>query len=140
MSKSAFDRTNRAVEFENQNPLLFNKVDLERDKVYLIIQQTNGLEYWMTKYYANPVKTNTNFSWSIGTPVYEGDIWTLKITASEWSKMLIDEGYNYVYIENVNDMFISEFGQLFDKSADIGNKKLYKVEQAGSRIILKEVT
>jgi hypothetical protein len=133
-----FEQHDNAIEFKSNHQAFIDKVDLENDKVYLIIQQTNGYEYWTFRYYLHPISSNGNFTWSIGTTTYEGDIWTLSIDANEWSDTLIGEGYKYVYIMNMNDTFINEFGNLFKDPSSISNGKIYSVQRIAGGVQLIE--
>ena len=115
-------------------------VDFEKDKVYLILQGTNGAGYWSIKYYANPLKTNGNFSWSIGSKASEGDVWTKPMSANEWYDILINENYDYVYVVCTNDSFINEFGSLFENQSDIQNNTIFRVDRQNQNgMILKKI-
>ncbi len=106
--------------------VLSTQLDYPTDKVYLIIQATNGGDYWALKYYANPLNTQQG-GWSIGTASYEGDIWTLDLTAHQWSRELRDGGFTHVYLVAVNDLFTEEYGELFDPTGDIAAGQLFEV-------------
>ena len=103
-----------------------NKVN-SQSKVYLIIQNTTGYDYWVMRYSLRPMRINDNFSWSIGSSYYDGDIWTKRIDTKTWINQLIDENYEYVYLFNVDNQFIDEFGVLFDSIENVKNNSLFRI-------------
>lgn len=132
-------RPNFEEEFKREHPNLFGKVNLEEDKVYIIMQGTDGLDYWRLRYYANPLETNPVATWSIGSKVSEYDAWTYVINCDEWSEILLSQGFDFVYLHDVNQQFIEEFGDLFYNQEDIRNHNLLKVAEEAGRALLKGV-
>lgn len=131
----------RSLPYESQRETaqkLEKYIDINKDKVYLIIQGDNGLDYWLIKYYVNPIKTNAGY-WSIGTKVSEGDIWTLNINLSEWSKILIDGKFDYVYVVRENESFRKEFGNLFKSLDESLNGGIYKVNVLNSNEVKLDI-
>lgn len=102
-------------------------------RVYLILQETSGYGYWLLRYSVRPVKTNPNFTWSIGTAFYEGDIYSREISKEEWREDLI-KNYDYVAIQDYNEYFLEEFGSLFENKDSIKNRGLYKVNGKSGRL------
>ena len=43
-----------------------NKLDYTKDRVYVISQNSNGLDYWVLRNMFTPVQINANYTWSIG--------------------------------------------------------------------------
>lgn len=123
-------------EFKAQHAILFDTVDLEEDRVYLIMQGSIGFDFWRTRFYANPLQTNANFTWSIGSRAFEGDIWTSEINYEEWSEILLNHGFDYVYLVEVNDNFKEEFGGLFYNQEDIQNNVLMRVTEKDGTVML----
>ena len=109
-----------------------NLIDSIRDKceddsrVYLVLQESSGFGYWLLRYSVRPVKTNPNFTWSIGTAFYEGDIYTKEISMEEWREELV-QNYDYVALQEYNEYFCEEFGSLFENKNEIKHQGLYKV-------------
>lgn len=106
------------------------------DKIYVISQNTTGLDYWTLKYVLRPNQINENYSWSIGEKYYEGDIWTAEYTPSEWMNELIKSKYDYVYIYKCDAQFIEQFSDLFINPDDIENKTLFKVNTKKQKLNL----
>ena len=101
------------------------------DRIFIIWQNTSGLKFLQTKYELYPMQVNSN--WSIGEPYGSNDIWTRRMTAAEWEKMLF--GYQYVYIGGADAEFIQQFGSLF-QSGDVQNNRIYKVTVNGGAVTL----
>lgn len=98
------------------------------DRIYFIAQETGGFEYWVCRYVARPNAFNENFTWSIGEPFYEGDVWSQKMDVQDWSEILF-ERYDYVALYKINDYFVQHFGSLFENVEEIENNALYRVNR-----------
>lgn len=94
-------------------------------KIYFISQNTSGQDYWIARYVFTPNHINPNFSWSIGKPYSESDIWTKDMSLGDWRKDL-EKNYDYVYVYHVDDQFIEKYQNLF-KTDQITNNTLYKI-------------
>lgn len=111
-----------------------NNIENKDANIYIISQQDKGLDYYILKYEILPFKLSTpsgygiGYSWSIGKPFYEGDIWTATKTAEEWQKELVDK-YDYVALYKLNDYFKENFASVFANPLHIKEKALYKVNK-----------
>ncbi|NLK98189.1 MAG: hypothetical protein GX272_08980 [Epulopiscium sp.] len=101
------------------------------DKIYYISQESNGYDFYVTKFNARPnwVANNGFTGWSLGGPFYEGDIWYISISAEELMQKLIDEGYNYLAIYRANDYFIENYADIFVNADEIIDNSLYLVNK-----------
>lgn len=126
----------RSAYYEFSKQLLEN---VENDeKVYFIATNTTGYEYYVAKYEATPVKLNS-YGWSLSNePYYEGDVWTQMVTAEDWKQQLLYE-YDYVYLYNIDEKFIENYGTLFYNIKDINNNQLYKVNKSSSTETILEL-
>lgn len=116
-----------------------NFLDPEQDKLYFISAGDKGFDYWVTRYTFTPVKINDNFSWSLGKPYFDGDIWTKDESPEDWSKVL-EDGYTYVYIFKTNAAFSAEYGILFEGGTNsVTNDTLYSVEKGTNTVILRKI-
>lgn len=97
-------------------------------KVYIVSQEDKGFDYWVLKYSIRPSTTNSNFTWSIGKPFYDGDIWTRTIDAVHWKQELLND-YNYVLLYKINDYFVEEFSSVFEDKQIIMPATLYSVDK-----------
>jgi hypothetical protein len=110
------------------------KVD---DDVWIISQHTQGFEYYFLKYELLPASVGP-VPWSIGSASDDGDIWTdSKIDSEKWNKML--DIYDFVYVNQVSDSYISEFGSLYDDPESLASPGFYKVSHNESGNILIRV-
>lgn len=98
------------------------------DRIYFISQETTGFDYWVSRFNARPNGFNGNFTWSIGEPFYDGDIWTKRITPEEWQALLLAQ-YDYVALYKVNDYFLENYGSLFAEPDAIEVNTLYRVNR-----------
>lgn len=116
-----------------------SKLDPEKDRVYFIAQNTNGAEYQVSYYLATPVSLSYDYEmgWSLGYPYSEKDVWTKEMTAKEWSDALIDGGYTYVYLYNVDKQFRSLYGELFEYDTAISDNTAFSVDVRGDMVVLK---
>lgn len=65
----------------------------------------------------------------MGTPFYEGDIWTAMCSAEEWWEML-DGQYDYVALYHVNDYFVENYAELFRDPDEITDNRLFRVNRS----------
>lgn len=116
-------------------------VDLERDKVYFVIQCTRGYEYFVLLYETMPLKTNPNYSWSIGEPYVTDDgiedTWTKKMDAGGFMQELVEGGYDYVYLVQTDGQFTRQFGALFPDGGVEGT--LYRVQGDGTLAVVSQI-
>lgn len=98
------------------------------DRIYYISQESSGYDYWVSRFNARPNSFSENFSWSIGEPFYDGDVWTKNMTADQWQAMLL-EGYDYVALYRINDYFLENYSHLFAQPEEIAVNTLYRVNR-----------
>lgn len=99
----------------------------EPKKIYLISQEDTGFDYWVLKYSLRPHYVNTGFTWSVGKPFYDGDIWTMKTEPEEWIDTVMSD-FEYIYIYKLNDYFANNYQEFFDDSS-VAATTLYRVDK-----------
>jgi hypothetical protein len=114
----------------------------EKDRVFVISQNTTGLDFYILKYNFTPIQTQqatpkTPNVWSLGKPYSSEDQWTIDLSPEEWAKTL--ENFTYVYLYNIDDRFISDYGKLFKNTNEIKSKSIYRVDKIRSKIILERL-
>lgn len=110
----------------------------KNDKVYLILMEDTGYDYWVIHYELTPIKTNKEYTWNIGKPYFTGLVWTADIDVNIWTEELKKE-YTYVYILKANNYFKNEFGKIFDGgSASIQDNTLYYINKNNDKIVLQK--
>jgi hypothetical protein len=103
----------------------------ENSRVWIIWQNTSGLEFHITRYLIAPRMVNgfnQSYKWSLGEPYYEGDVWTYNITQKEWRAEIDNKKYDYILIGRADDKFWQMYGELFCGGDTISNSQLFKVE------------
>ena len=105
-----------------------NYVDVT-DEIYVISTADTGLDRLIIRYELTPYSSSWN-DWSVGLePYFDGDIWTSIMSENEFKDNVL-ENYDYVYLYNVDDVFVSNYGKLFD--SEVKSKQLYKVVNDGN--------
>lgn len=111
----------------------------ENDILYFVSTNDSGLDYYVTKYDITPKKMNiSGFGWSIGEKYDENDIWTLNITPEEWKNDLLSN-YDFVYLYDIDEKFISRYGTLFKEKNNIDDNQLYKINNNANNKILEKI-
>ena len=77
--------------------------------------------------------------WSLGTPRYEGDIWTKNISVENLKTNFINRNITYVYIFEADSVFKEMYSELFKSEENIKNETMYKVELTEDDLRLVEV-
>lgn len=111
-------------------------LNYKTDNIYYIFQNSTGYQKYVAEYEMTPIRVNG--SWSIGTPYYDGDIWTKNISCNEWLEIL-KSSFTYVYLEYIDEQFTEEFGAAFEHIEQIQSQSLYRVEVINENVILKYI-
>ena len=95
--------------------------------VYLIAQHTNGFEWLAFRYFLFP--THVYGYWSIGEPYSKDDVYTVSLDVSEW-KQTLEASYDFLYIYQCDAAFIARYGSAFADDREIGENRLYRMNQS----------
>ena len=111
----------------------------KKARIYFIVQNSNGYEYWVLRYSAheNLSGINTSYekwSWSLGKPYYKEDIWTKNISSNKWMNELL-KNYDYVFLYKIDENFVAKYGNLFDNINEIKKNSLCKINKEKKKII-----
>jgi len=100
------------IEVEKDLPII-NKYCPLNSKIYYIWQNDDkkGLKHWIFTYGVCPRKTSLG-GWSVGTPYFDGDVWTQNYTPTELLDVLKD--CDYIFIAKADDKFWEQYGVLFN--------------------------
>lgn len=108
-------------EIKEKAQIITDNVNLE-DKVYLIYQNIGASgNFHLLRYSISPIVTNLLYEWNLGEPYFEGDIWTYHITVEEWSQILKEQAYDYVFIAQSDERLKEEYGSIFAEGTDLEN-------------------
>ena len=106
-------------EIKEKAQIITDNVNLE-DKVYLIYQNIGASgNFHLLRYSISPIVTNLLYEWNLGEPYFEGDIWTYHITVEEWSQILKEQAYDYVFIAQSDERLKEEYGSIFAEGTDL---------------------
>ena len=88
-----------------------------------------GLRALTMRYIATPTDTS---GFKVGGSPHIGDLWLNDMGLVETSQVILSNNYNYLYIHNIDERFVAEFGSSFD---DIPTaKSLYKITWVNGNI------
>ena len=107
------------------------------DKVWFIAEHTVGFEFYLFQYELLPASIGRS-PWSIGSPYGPGDLWTdTNITREVWDKRLND--FDYVFVHSANEVFLKEFGSLFEDPSTLSQPTIYQIEHRPEGNLLVKV-
>ncbi len=124
---------------ERYAPVIDAMLDLadgEEKRVWIIAQESNGTEYWPIRYGIRPCDGALNVGVSLAAntdSLYDGDIWTRQISAEEWLNELKD--FDYVLIWSVNDTFVQDYVDLFERPGEIDSGCIYSVDHEAGVLV-----
>lgn len=109
-------------------------LDVEKDKVYYVYNNSDGGIYYKAMFDAIPVRINISTElkhtcWSLGEPRFNGDIWSWNLSADDWAWILERDQFTYVYLHRVDQIFIDSYSELFEDPRMIQNGQAFKVER-----------
>ncbi len=118
-----------------------NLLDPKKDRIYVISQNNNGLDYYTLRYNFTPIPVQEpakDLVWSLGKPYSTDDLWTADINVDKWSKAL--ESFTYVYLYKIDDRFINDYGQLFDNVNVVRSMTMYHINKINNDLVLMPIT
>lgn len=125
------DRTHDKNNYADDTKLLLSNLD-QNDKVYIVAQGTNGVHNVKLKYHLMPIETNPSFGsiFSFG-PEDSTDNWTHYLEPKDFKANF--EGYNYLYLFNIDQYFVEQYGNQFEETPISGG--LYKISESGFELV-----
>lgn len=96
------------------------------------IPHSLGLKTLKMRYIATPTDTS---GFKVGGSPHIGDLWLNNMDLAETSKVIQSNDYNYLYIHNIDEQFVAEFGGSFVENPTA--KSLYKITWVGEDIIFE---
>lgn len=109
--------------FELEAQFIASKTEPD-DRVYFISQKDNGFNTYHLAYYISPRKTNTNINSRFGEPGLS--VYNTKASLVELQGMI--KGYDYLYLDTVDEYFAEHYSSLFDDPDEVEEKGLYEIE------------
>ncbi len=108
------------------------------DKIYIVTQGDSGHLKFLMKYASVPSYIDAEY-FSLGTPKYEGDTWSVELSAEELASILISENYTHLFLYNTDEYFEDNYYALFNDSDLIGEGCLYKISTKDNEVSLEMV-
>lgn len=107
----------------------------ERYNINVISQESAGYDAFVLRYSLRP--HTIVGSESMGQPFYEGDIWTVEKTPKQWREEL-KSNVDYVAIYHLNEYFMENYSEVFEKPEEIRENGIYKVNKETGTLSLCE--
>jgi len=123
------DRTQEGAHLWAHTALTEN-VDVNNDKVFIVIQVYYRWQYDKMQYFLAPLQINRpRFAPhdANALPSPEDPLFIMNRDPEEWAKELVKQEYDYVYLAYINDAFAEIYQSLFEDVSTIHDKALYKV-------------
>lgn len=102
--------------------------------VYVVAMDDLGVTLLRMDYELAPAGWLPDHFSSIGPGYAEDDLMSKRLTAEEWAALLQNEGYAYVYLLEINEVFREEFGPLFEGEPTDGG--VYRVQMGNEGLRL----
>ena len=102
-------------------------------KFYIIETSSAGYGFRKVRYNLYPNLSNPG-SHSLGKKYDENDIWTQDISLDQWSKILQNDSYDFVYFQNVDIQFWNIYGSIF--RGNMKDSSLWSIEHNEKEIYL----
>jgi len=110
------------------------------EKVYIILQNTNGYEFHLMRYELSPMKTNLLYEWSMGEKYGDADLWSYDLSLEAFEQKLIDEKFDYLYLGIVDEQFINLYQTLFEEPIHADDDQtLYKIKKENNHVTFMKV-
>ena len=103
-------------------------------KIWLIWQNTTGLQAMVVRYEIAPRKMNAG-AWSIGEKYYAGDVWTAQYNAKDLTNVFMTT--DFVALGFIDEKFIQRFREVFNSTPKSG--ALYRKEIVNNTLRLVEI-
>lgn len=100
----------------------------ETDRIYFIAQKSDGTDFRAVKFAVYPNHITNKDAWSLGEPYSDKDMWTVNLTADQWFEILQSD-YDYVALYKADDLFIHNYGMLFEDPGTISSRSLYYINK-----------
>lgn len=110
------------------------------DKIFIINQADSDtiMPLWYARYYCYPRVVNSSsnaITWKIKTESNSWDLQDWGLTAEEFEKHVIAEGFNYVYIYSSTEELYDELKDVFEETNDLSKTRLFKIRKVNNNNI-----
>lgn len=121
---------------------VMSRLDGAADRVYLVAAGDKGWQYYLGAYQLTPVRVQDGMwsAWPVANKRADwNDKTAIQYSPQEWSAVLTEGAFTYVYLDTVDERFISDYSALFEAPEAIRSSELYQVEPHGDGIKLAAV-
>lgn len=96
------------------------------------ISHKKGLRALTMRYIATPLVAS---GMNVGGSPHSGDVWVDDMSADETKQVILLGKYNYLYIHNITEDFVENYGELFNQTPK--ERSLYKIIWDDEELILE---
>lgn len=100
----------------------------ENDKINIISQENDGSAFFTLSYLTSPRRYNMD-NFCLGKENKNNCIFMKDITTKDFSKFLIDGDYKYLYLQKIDENFITNYATMF-KDKNPQEKNVYIIEKS----------
>ena len=120
------------LDVEKVAPLVTRHVEPDQ-KVYFIYQRSDGFEKYIFSYLVLPIYSNWACP-SLGSPYYEGDVWTCNLALEEAIK-----GYDFLAVGNGDELFWAKNSKFLAPGSLESRQGLYRIFEKGDSLKLRQM-
>lgn len=114
-------------------------IEDKESRIYYLHQSANNGHYQMARLHVSPIRLNRRDFCIAATPEHAYDTYTAIKSPQAWSDELA-ASYDYVYLDLVDDAFVSDYSVLFESPEAITSHALYAVvppREEGGLVLLR---
>ena len=100
----------------------------ENDKINIISQENDGSAFFTLSYLTSPRRYNMD-NFCLGKQNKNNCIFMKDITIKDFSKFLIEGDYKYLYLQKIDENFITNYATMF-KDKNPQEKNVYIIEKS----------
>ncbi|MCA1988371.1 MAG: hypothetical protein LDL07_04375 [Desulfarculus sp.] len=104
-------------------------------KVFVVYQNTPGRPFHIIRYEIAPRPTNQWF-FTLGEPYFEGDVWTENLSLADFAKMLVKEGFDFLFLARSDQQFWERYRPLFAPGTRPYRDIVFKVVPGGQHGVI----
>lgn len=106
-----------------------------KSRIYFVWQGSDGTENTIFNY-GMMVRGSNRGCWSVGEPYAESDVWTCRMTTSEFEQALKE--YDYLLVAHADKKFADEFSSLFG-SKRVQDGELFKIIKETGHLSFRKI-
>lgn len=107
------------------------------DKIFIVSQNADVSVTFSIKYLIMPQDCNY-MDFSLEKPG-SNNKWSWNLTPNEWLQELSSGNYNYLYLRNIDQYFISNYSKVFKEGTKLKNGQLYRINKSSQSVVVLDL-